>query len=333
MCRMSRQERCCLESLASTWHRVAAKPLRVTCSTRRFTGSGAIASTASWSTSTGTPAPTRAPSSMSPLAPADASTQSVTSPRPGPGGAARDPGGEHARAVAVVDVDHGHPGRARVEHGQQGGQPAEGGAVPDAGGDRDHGHAGQSSDDGGQRALHARHHDQAVRPLELVADREQPVQSGHADVADLVDAGPVDAGGERGLGGDGSVGGPGTDHRDGALGLGYRAERGRTGDEVDVGVELPDGVQRRVAEPGGEDRAVGVLRVERAQDGDHLVGGLPGAVDHLGVAGAGGAVEVDPGEAQVFGAGVVAHPANLSPATSTAVHRPARCHCRRSGVG
>ena len=76
--RMSRQVRWCTESATSTWQRVAAKPLRVTCSTRSATGSGATASTAAWSTSTGTPAPSSAPSSMSPLAPEEASTQIVT---------------------------------------------------------------------------------------------------------------------------------------------------------------------------------------------------------------------------------------------------------------
>ena len=74
---MSRQVRWCTESAISTWQRVAASPPRVTCSTRSLTGSGAIASTARCSTSTGTPAPTSAPSSMSPLAPAEASIQMV----------------------------------------------------------------------------------------------------------------------------------------------------------------------------------------------------------------------------------------------------------------
>src|SRR3712207_7285857 len=41
------------------------------------------------------------------------------------------------RAEAVVDVHHRHPGRAAVEHPEQGGQPAERRAVADAGGDGD----------------------------------------------------------------------------------------------------------------------------------------------------------------------------------------------------
>ena len=141
---MSRQVRWCTESATSTWQRVAASPLRVTCSTRSLTGSGAIASTARCSTSTGTPAPTRAPSSMSPLAPAEASTQIVMVLAPDPSG---DPRGEDARAVPVVDVDHGHARRAGVEHRQQRGQAAERRAVPDAGRDRHHGHADQAADD------------------------------------------------------------------------------------------------------------------------------------------------------------------------------------------
>ena len=74
---MSRQDRCSAESATSTCTRVAAKPLRVTASTRSATGSGETASTAAWMVSTGTPAPTSAPSSMSPLAPDDASTHRV----------------------------------------------------------------------------------------------------------------------------------------------------------------------------------------------------------------------------------------------------------------
>ena len=74
------------------------------------------------STSSGTPAPTRAPSSMSPLAPEEASTQPITRAARGRG-VAGDPGGEHAGAEAVVDVDDRDPGRAGVEH-RRAGRPA-----------------------------------------------------------------------------------------------------------------------------------------------------------------------------------------------------------------
>ena len=75
----SRQLRWVLLSATSTCTRVAAKPLRDTVSGVSATCSGATAATASASTSSGTPAPTRAPSSMSPLAPEEASTQPITS--------------------------------------------------------------------------------------------------------------------------------------------------------------------------------------------------------------------------------------------------------------
>ena len=132
---------------------------------------------------------------MSPLAPEEASTQSVTS-RSGVAGAALpgDPGGVHAGAVAVVDVDDRDAGRAGVEHRQQGGDAAERRAVPDAGGHRDERYAGQPADHGRQRALHAGDDDQAVGGGEPVADAEQPVQAGDADVVDPVDAGAVHRG-------------------------------------------------------------------------------------------------------------------------------------------
>ena len=123
-----------MESATSTWHRVAAKPPRDTVSTRRVTGSGLTASTASCSTWSGTPAPSSAPSSMSPLAPDDASTHTTLRRSSGRGRRLpRDPGREDAGAVAVVDVDHGHAGSAGVQHREQRRDPAERGAVADAG--------------------------------------------------------------------------------------------------------------------------------------------------------------------------------------------------------
>ena len=149
------------------------------------------------STSTGTPAPTSAPSSMSPLAPEEASTQPITpserlcSARRGVAG---HPRGEDAGAEAVVDVDHGHPGRAGVEHRQQRGHAAEGRAVPDAGGDRDERHAGQPADDARAARPPCRRRRPGSRPRRAgPANAEQPVQAGDADVVDPVDAGAVHA--------------------------------------------------------------------------------------------------------------------------------------------
>ena len=191
------------------------------------------------STARGTPAPRSAPSSMSPLAPAEASTQTlIAGPRrPGPAGVRADPpgdaGGGHAGAVPVVDVDHGDAGGAGVEHAQQGGQAAEGGAVPDAGGDRDERRPGEATDDRGQGALHAGDDDEAVDLVEPVAHGHEAVQAGHADVADLDGLGAVAGDGERHLGGDRGVGGAGADDPDPAARDGQRAEGGRAGGLVD----------------------------------------------------------------------------------------------------
>ena len=325
---MSRQVRCCTESAISTWQRVAAKPLRETCSTRSATGSGAIASTAPWRTSTGTPAPTQgaeqhvAARARRGVDPDGHARARVAGPR-----VARHPGREHARAVAVVDVDHGDAGRAGVEHAEQGGDAAERGAVPDARGDRHERDAGQAADHGRQGALHAGDDDQAVGDGEPVADREQPVQAGHAHVVDPVDRGAVHAHGQRGLGRDGGVGGAGADDRDRAARLRERPERHRAGDEVGggVGQRARHHVEGLGVEAGGQHGAVGVPLVQGAQDRDHLVGRLAGAVDDLGIAGPRGAVEVDAGEAEVAHTGVgLVHAENLPGATRATRPGPLR---------
>ena len=131
------------------------------------------------------------------------------------------------------------------------------------------------------------------------------MQAGDADVLDEVDAGAVDAHGEGGLGGDRGVRGAGRDHRHGAARRGQRAEGDGARERVHVGPELVGGPgQRVVVEPGREHRAVGVLRVQGAQDRDHLGGRLARAVHDLGVAGAPSPVEVDAREAEVCGARV-----------------------------
>ncbi len=84
--RSSGQPRRVLESGTSTWQRVAASPPRRSWDTESRTGSGLTAETASERSASGTPAPSRAPSSMSPEAPAVASTQPITTPRGATGG-------------------------------------------------------------------------------------------------------------------------------------------------------------------------------------------------------------------------------------------------------
>ena len=84
-------------------------------------------------------------------------------------------------------------------------------------------------------------------------------------------------------------------------------------------------------EAGGQDGAVGVPLVQGAQDRDHLVGRLAGAVDDLGITGPGGAVEVDAGEAEVTHTGVgLVHAENLpgaTRATRPGALRPSAARC------
>ena len=129
---------------------------------------------------------------------------------------------------------------------------------------------------------------------------------GHADVVDAVHAGAVHADGERGLGGDGGVGGAGamTATVPRGAGSGPRVTARATRSSAASGSARGDHVEGLVGEPGGEHGAVGVPLVQGAQDRDDLLGGLAGAVDDLGVAGARRAVDVDAGEAEVGDAGV-----------------------------
>ena len=123
---------------------------------------------------------------------------------------------------------------------------------------------------------------------------------------------------------------PAADDRDRAVGRGQRAEGHRAGDQVDLGVgqRLADDVERLGGEAGREDRALGVLVVERPEDGDHLVGCLAGAVDDFGVAGARRAVDVHARETEVGDPGVL-----LFHGPEPTGHPEDRCHCRCSGVG
>ena len=118
-----------------------------------------------------------------------------------------DPRREDPGAVPVVDVHDRDAGSAGVEHGQQGGQTAEGGAVPHAGRHRHERDPAQAADHAGQGALHAGDHDEAVGGGEPVAGLEQAVQPGDAHVVDAHHPGAVHGGGQRRLGRHRRVGG------------------------------------------------------------------------------------------------------------------------------
>ena len=68
-------------------------------------------------------------------------------------------GGQVPGAVAVVDVDHGHAGGTRVEHGQQRCQAEQRRAVADGGRHGDHRRGDQAGNQAGQGPVHPRDHD------------------------------------------------------------------------------------------------------------------------------------------------------------------------------
>ena len=130
--------------------------------------------------------------------------------------------------------------------------------------------------------------------VELGAHREQPVQTGDADVVDPLDAGTEGARVRAASAATGPSLVPGREHGDAAARLGQAADRdGRTVDE-DVVVRRGRRVhgRDRLRRRPGDERRHGRPR-QPPDDVEHLAGGLAGAVHDLGVAGAQRPVRVD----------------------------------------
>jgi len=180
-------------------------------------------------------------------------------------------------------------------------------------------YADQATHHAGQGALHAGHHDQAVRSGERLACLEQPVQPGDTDVRDAGDSGAVHGRGQRGLGGHRRVGGPRADHGDQAARRRHRSQRHGAGDVVDCGLGNLGAHDRPglVGQPGGEHGPVRMTVVQGAQDPDDLLGGLALAVDDLGIARPRGPVDVDARVPQVGSALVQALVRSLGHARQT----------------
>ena len=161
-------------------------------------------------------------------------------------GVAGHPGGEHAGAEPVVDVDHGDAGRAGVQHRQQRGQAAERGAVADAGRHRDERDAGRARRPRSGRAPSM----PATTTRQSAAASSSRTASSRCSPAtptslDRVDPGAVHPGGERGLGGDRRVGGAGATTATVPRGSGSGPSVDRAGDRVDDGVRQRRRAPRR----------------------------------------------------------------------------------------
>lgn len=207
----------------------------------------------------------------------------------------------HGSAETVVDVDDGYSGRAGVEHGQQSREPAEGCAVSHRGRHRHQGHARESADHAGQRTLHAGHHHQRIRLIEVFADGQQSVQPGHAHIADRVDLGAEHPSGRGGFRGDGQIRGTSADDQDLSDSFWKRTEHSGTADgiEADLRKAVLQCAGGAVVHPGGQHSTVGVRLLQRRHYVDGLVGRLALREHDLGVTGALRAVGVDARETEV----------------------------------
>jgi hypothetical protein len=206
-----------------------------------------------------------------------------------------------AGAEAVVDVDDRHAAAAAVEHAKQGGDAAEAGAIPDAGGHGDDRFGDQPGNDAGQGAFHAGDHDQDVCALDLFVAIQQTVESRHAHVEESFDAVAHDIGGDGSLLGHRNIAGAraedGNDARSFRQGL-FR-DRDATGFRVMDGVfEFPaDGPRMEGSDPGDEHWLF--LFGELGGDPDHLFRGLPGAEDDFRKTFSQRAVRVHGGKAEL----------------------------------
>src|SRR5262249_30602155 len=91
-------------------------------------------------------------------------------------------------AVPVVDVDHRDAWGTRVEHRQEGRNPTEGGAVPDARRNRDHRAVYETTDDARQGALHPGDGDDCIGLAQEIEVRHEAMEAGYAAVVETLDA-------------------------------------------------------------------------------------------------------------------------------------------------
>src|SRR5258708_17756146 len=85
-------------------------------------------------------------------------------------------------AEAVIDVHYGHVGCATVQHPEKGSDPAETGAVPDAGRYGDHRNAHEPAHHARERAFHSGDADDHSSRRKFLAMLQQAVNACNADV-------------------------------------------------------------------------------------------------------------------------------------------------------
>ena len=117
-----------------------------------------------------------------------------------------DAGGNARGAKTVVDVHDGNIGSAGIEHTEQRRDAAEAGAVADAGGHGDHWQRDETTDDAGEGSFHSgnANNDASLRELAL-AMLEQAMNTGDADIVELIGAVTHHTRGEEGFFGNGYV--------------------------------------------------------------------------------------------------------------------------------
>jgi prephenate dehydratase len=228
-----------------------------------------------------------------------------------------------ARTEAIVDVHHDDTGGARVQHGEQGGQPVERGSVPHRRRHGNEGDSGQAADDGWQGSLHSRDHDETVGPVEVVAHIQQAVQTRDADVDDRRHVRAEGASGVGSLDGDRPVRCSGGNHDH--VSPRCRPFPDGRASSVLVYVSVPaeglaHGSPGISVDPGGEREPVGMSFPQRTQQGDGLLRRLAGTEDHLWISRPHQAVGVQSRKPQVTPAHVATH----RPDGSRAVSAPAR---------
>ena len=116
---------------------------------------------------------------------------------------------DRGRPEAVVNIDHRYSAGAAIQHGEQGGDPAEAGAIADARGYGDHWDVNEATDDARQRPLHAGDHDHDPGCGQTVVHGQHPVQPRNSHVIKAIHRIAHRLGTNCRLLGDGEVGRPG----------------------------------------------------------------------------------------------------------------------------